>query len=159
MKSITYRDMAIGEEGAVSALVESVFNELIAPDCEEEGITEFFRYANRDAIKERMHSGGFILVAAIEGRLAGILEFTPPDCIAMLFVTIRGQGIAKGLLSRAIARALVEIPSLTKLVVHSSPYAVQAYEKLGFRCSGMPTKENGIAYIPMELTLNGGNID
>lgn len=157
MKSITYRDMANGEEEAVNILVEAVFNEFVAPDYDEEGITEFFRFANPEAMKERIRSGGFVLVAEHEGNMAGILEFTPPDCIALMFVTVRRQGIASGLVSQAIKKASLANPLLSKLIAHSSPYAMRAYEKMGFRASGKVTKENGIEYVPMELNLNGEN--
>ena len=148
--------MGAGEEKAVIALVEDVFNEYVAPDYEEDGVEEFFRFANADAMRERMRSGGFVLVAEHAGNLAGILEFAPPDCIAMLFVLVRRHGIARGLLSRAIKKALASNSSLPRLVVHSSPYAVRIYEKMGFRKSGDATKENGIEYVPMELALKGG---
>jgi GNAT superfamily N-acetyltransferase len=157
MESTTYREMVDGEEEAVNALVEGVFNEFVAPDYDDEGIAEFFRFANPDAMKERIRSGGFVLVAEYGDRLAGVLEFTPPNSIAMLFVTVRRRGIAKGLLSQAMKKVLVANPSLSKLIVHSSPYAVAVYEKMGFHSTDKAMKENGIEYVPMELSLNGEN--
>ena len=129
MLGATYREMVNGEEEVVSALVEGVFNEFVAPDYNEEGIAEFFRFANPDAMRERIRSGGFVLAAEYGGDLAGVLEFTPPNSIAILFVTVRRRGIAKGLLSQAIKKVLIANPSLSKLVAHSSPYAVVVYEK------------------------------
>jgi GNAT superfamily N-acetyltransferase len=154
MEHVIYREMMAGEEAAVIALVEVVFNEFVALDYEEAGIQEFFNFANREAMMARMRNGGFVLVAELQGKLVGVLEFFPPNGIAMLFVTLRKQGIAQGLLSRSIEKALALHPSLSKLVVHSSPYAAEIYEKLGFHRSGPRTKENGIEYIPMELALN-----
>ncbi|MCU7806487.1 MAG: GNAT family N-acetyltransferase [Candidatus Thiodiazotropha sp. (ex Semelilucina semeliformis)] len=157
MEPIVYQEMAAGEETAVCNLVADVFNEYVAPDYDQEGIDEFFRFADPDAMKERMLGGGFVLVAKRTGKLVGMLEFFPPDCVAMLFVTVHHQGIAKGLLARAIRKAQVRNPGLSKLIVHSSPYAESIYEKMGFRKTGGIQHENGIDFFPMELickTLN-----
>jgi len=78
--------------------VTQVFNEFVASDYERDGIKEFFRFANPSAMRERMQSGGFVLVAYQADVLVGMLEFFLPDCIAMLFVTVRHQGIATELL-------------------------------------------------------------
>lgn len=71
----------------------------------------------------------------------------------MLFVTIRHQGIAEGLLAQTIRKAQALNPGLSKLIVHSSPYAESIYEKMGFRKTGGIQHENGIEFFPMELTL------
>lgn len=155
MENTIYREMICGEEEMVNAVVEEVFNEFVAPDYDNEGVAEFFRYANPEAMKERVRSGGFVLVAEYGDRLAGVLEFAPPSSISMLFVAVRDRGVAKGLLSRAMKRIMVEHPSLSKLIVHSSPYAVAIYERMGFHSTGEAMKENGIEYVPMELSLHG----
>ena len=54
--------MNSGEEQAVCDFVKQVFNEYVALDCEQYGIEEFFPFANPSAMKERMQSGGFVLV-------------------------------------------------------------------------------------------------
>lgn len=157
MEQIVYREMRTGEEAAVCELVARVFKEMVAPDYESEGIEEFFRFANPIAMAERVRSGGFVLVARQSGNLVGVLEFVLPDRIAMLFVTLRKQGIAKELVARAIEKARSEIPDLSKVAVHSSPYAELAYQKMGFRRTGNETTEHGIRYVPMELPLERRN--
>ena len=154
MEPIVYRKMNTGEERAVCDLVALVFNKYVAPDYGQDGIKEFFRFANTDAMKERMKSDGFVLVAQQADSLVGILEFYPPDIIAMLFVTIQHQGVAKELLAQAISKVRVLNPDLSKLTVHSSPYAEPIYKKMGFYRTGNTTTENGITYVPMELLLN-----
>jgi hypothetical protein len=142
-----------GEERSVCELVSQAFNEFVAPDYGQEGIEEFFRFANPDAMKERVQSGGFVLVVYQADVLSGMLEFFPPDRIAMLFVVIQHQGIAKELLTHAIRKACAINPDLSKVTVHSSPYAEPIYLKLGFNKIGNVRTENGIRYIPMELQL------
>ena len=153
MESIVYREMNIGEEQLVCDLVTQVFNEYVASDYGLNGIEEFFRFANPGAMKERMQTDGFVLVAYQADALVGMLEFFPPDCIAMLFVAVQHQGIAKKLLAQAISKAHALNPDLSKLTVHSSPYAELIYQSMGFRKTGNITTENGITYIPMELLL------
>ncbi|MCU7853729.1 MAG: hypothetical protein KZQ80_16100 [Candidatus Thiodiazotropha sp. (ex Monitilora ramsayi)] len=63
MEPIAYQEMAAGEESAVCQLVAGIFNEYVAPDYGQDGIDEFFRFADPDAMKERKLAGGFVLVA------------------------------------------------------------------------------------------------
>ena len=149
--------MNTGEEQAVCNLATQVFNEFVAPDYEQDGIEEFFRFANPIAMKERMLSDGFVLVAYQADVLVGMLEFFLPDCIAMLFVTVQHQGVATELLAQAISKARAFDPALSKMTVHSSLYAEPIYQKMGFRQTGDVTTENGITYIPMELLLKDEN--
>lgn len=153
MEPIAYEEMTSGEEPAVCDLVKQVFDELVAPDYNQRGVDEFFRFVNPSAVAERVRSGGHVLVAKKSGKIVGVLEFVPPDRIALLFVTLRGKGIGKELVTRIIEKAKHEDPSLSKVTVHSSPYAKVAYQKMGFRRSGNATTEHGIRYIPMELVL------
>lgn len=154
MDTIVYREMNTGEEQAVCDLVTHVFNEFVASDYAYDGIKEFFQFANPSAMNERMQSDGFVLVAYQADVLVGILEFVLPDCIAMLFVTVQHQGVATELLTQAISKARALNPELSKLTVHSSPYAEPFYQKMGFQKTGNSMTENGITYIPMELLLN-----
>ncbi len=151
MATIVFREMNVGEEQAVCDLVRKVFNEFVASDYQEEGIEAFFHFANPSAMRKRMQSGGFVLVARQSDVLVGMLEFFPPDRIAMLFVAVPQQGIAKQLLTRATNKARTLNSDLKKVTVHSSRYAEPIYLKMGFHKVGNVTTERGITYIPMEL--------
>ncbi len=154
MGRIVYQAMRLGEESAVCEMVAQVFHELVAPDYDQEGIEEFFSFVNPIRMAKRIHSGGFVFVARQSGKPVGALELVPPDRIALLFVVLRKQGIAKELLARAIEKARSENPALSRLTVHSSPYAAAVYQKMRFRRTGHATTEHGIRYIPMELPLD-----
>ena len=153
MESITYREMRDGEEGAVVDLVRQVFDEFVAPDYGAEGIEEFFKFANPSALRARVKQGGFVVVAEGSTGLVGMLEFMPPCFIALLFVTLRREGIASSLFKECIKKLEATDVLIPKLTVHSSPYAVPIYKKLGFHRTGEQTTENGITYIPMECGL------
>ena len=157
MEPIDYRVMNSGEEAIVCDLVADVFNQFVASDYEKEGVEEFFRFANSDALKERIKSGGFVLVALQADTIVGMIEFFPPDCVAMLFVTLQHKGIAKTLLAETITKARASNPDLSRIIVHSSPFAETIYEKMGFEKTGDTVTENGITYITMELLLERSN--
>ncbi len=84
-------------------------------------------------MKERTQSEGFLLVAYQDAKLVGMIEFYPPNMVAMLFVNLQHHGIAKELLARLITRAKQKTPNIKKLVVHSSPYAEHIYQKMKFK--------------------------
>lgn len=153
MDEIIYREIEVGEEKTVCALVRQVFNEFLAADYGEAGTEEFFSFANPVEMGKRVKAGGSVFVASASDGLVGMLEFVPPDRIAMLFVTLRQRGIAKELLSLAIDRARSASPAASKLTVHSSPYAEPIYRKMGFERVGDATVEHGITYVPMERNL------
>ncbi len=68
------RPMRPGEESEVCELVKRVFDEFIAPDYSQEGIDEFFGYAQSDALAQRSQNNHFVLLAIVEGRPVGMLE-------------------------------------------------------------------------------------
>lgn len=153
MYPIVYREMTDGEEYAVCKLVRQVFDEFVASDYSAEGIEEFFKFANPSALRERAKSGGFVLVAEKSNRVVGVLEFAPPDRIALLFVSLRHRGIARGLLEHSIRRLRTAQLPMTKLTVHSSPDAEPAYQRMGFHRTGGAATDHGITYVPMERIL------
>jgi predicted GNAT family N-acyltransferase len=71
----------------------------------------------------------------------------------MLFVTVKRKGIATTLLKQAITKIRTENPALEQIIVHSSPYALPIYQKMGFEVTGERITENGITYIPMKLEI------
>jgi GNAT superfamily N-acetyltransferase len=153
MAQVVYREMSPGEEPAVCELARQVFDEFVAPEFGREGIEQFYGFADPAAMTERLQAGGFVLVASRADRLVGILEFVPPERIAMLFVALRHQGIAKALFARAVDKARAANRGLSKVTVHSSFYAEPIYLRMGFRPTGSATTDRGVTYIPMELTF------
>ena len=152
-RHLVYRTMRPGEEGMVCRLVRRVFDACVAPDFAEQGVREFLRFAEPEAMRARMQAGGFVLIAMDADRPSGMLEFVPPGHIAMMFVRERGQGIGRALLARVAERARAADPPMSVLTVHAAGPAVPIYRKLGFRPVGAVTTRNGITYTPMELSL------
>ena len=153
MNSLIYREMTAGEEQEVFDLVREVFMKYVAPDYREEGVREFFRFADPEKMRQRMQSGGFVLLACRAQKIVGMVEFVPPERIAMLFVSVQHQGIASELVRHAANRARTENSNIKKITAHSSPYAVPFYLKIGFCKTGEAVADHGIKYIPVELRI------
>jgi GNAT superfamily N-acetyltransferase len=155
--SIVYRQIHPSETAAVSSLAREVFDQFVAPHYQTEGVAEFHRYASAEALSQRHESGYITLVAEHSGALAGMLHLREPRHVSMLFVQSSRQrgGIARGLLTAAAALAG---DTDCEFTVSSSPNAVPAYERLGFRITGPEECVHGIRYVPMQrLSLNDRN--
>lgn len=150
---ITIRLMKSGEEHVVCRLVKRVFDECIKEEYEIEGVKEFFQFADPSAMARRAQIGGFVLIAISHEATVGMLEFMPPDRIALFFVVRRNRGIGRKLLNETIRRVSVSDCNLSKLTVHSSLYAEHAYRKMGFHPVSNAIKDHGVTYVPMELDL------
>jgi GNAT superfamily N-acetyltransferase len=86
-----------------------------------------------------------------------MLHLREPRHVSMLFVQSSRQrsGIARGLLAAAGALAG---DTDCEFTVSSSPNAVSAYERLGFRITGSEQCVHGIRFVPMQrFSLNDRN--
>ena len=84
-----------------------LFDEFEAPEYSEEGIKEFYSYTTIEGFKGRMEKDHFMLVAMVEGTLAGVIEIRSNYHVCLLFVDKQHheKGIARRLLERAISIA------------------------------------------------------
>lgn len=157
---VVYRAARTGEETVVSNLVARSFNEFIAPDFSEEGIEEFFKYANPRSLAKRSEGSHFVLVAEAEGEIAGMVEAREMKHISMLFVdkAHHRKGIGRELVRLAIERIMSEQPSSENVTVYSSRFAVPFYESLGFVKTSEEKIIYGVVHVPMALTLTEGRI-
>jgi ribosomal protein S18 acetylase RimI-like enzyme len=155
-ESVRYRPMKPGDEVQVSNLVARSFNEFIAPGFSEEGIEEFFKYANHRAIVKRSEAGDhFVIVAETDGVIVGMIEIKERRHVSMLFVdkSFQRKGVATELLSLALEEIGSGAAIPEKITVNSSPFAVSFYERAGFKPTSEPRTIHGIVHIPMALEL------
>lgn len=149
----TIRPVTIGPEVTPAMeLVWSVFLEFEAPDYSEEGIREFRDYIQPDAIQTRLTKNELFLWACYDGdRTIGVIAARPPCHVSLLFVD-------KACHRRGIARALYGTMldhfngwcGCNEATVHSSPYATDAYRRLGFVPTGAEQTVNGLRFTPMK---------
>ena len=140
---------------AVSRLILDSFTEFIAAEYSDHGRAEFTRHVLPNALVDRSRSNHLVLVAMAGERPAGVIELRDNDHVSLLFVDslFQRHGLARALLTRALAVARPAKPGLDRVTVNSSRFGVPIYEKLGFRQTGPERSVNGIVFTPMAHRL------
>jgi GNAT superfamily N-acetyltransferase len=147
--------MKAGDEGEACRLAREVFHEFVAPLYSKEGVEEFLRYVDPAPMATRAASNHVTLLAEDAGQLLGVIELRDFNHVSLLFVRrgAQGKGVARRLLREALRLIRENRPAMDAVSVHSSPNAVAAYEKLGFRAQEPEKVTRGIRYVPMILSL------
>ena len=86
---VLLRRMRVGDEDAVSELVNRTFNKFIAPGYSPEGIREFLSGTNPEDFLRRVQQGQLILVAIVEDEIVGVIQIKNYDHISLLLVDAR----------------------------------------------------------------------
>lgn len=136
-------------------LVWQVFLEFEAPDYSEEGVREFKSFIELEAVRKKVAEGELLVWGCMDGdEIIGVLALRPPCHIALLFVDKRchRQGIARALFETALGHCKANGDD-REMTVNSSPYAAEAYRRLGFVDTGAEQTVNGIRFIPMKHTF------
>ena len=139
------------------ALVNKVFSEFVAIDYSEEGRNTFALYLKTklQEISDDVKNGHKKMWAYYQdNEIVGVIAMQNISHISLLFVDKEQQ--RKGIARQLFLTALNEVKQSenpTKITVNSSPYAVEAYEHLGFIKTNDAQETNGIIYIPMEYVI------
>ncbi|WP_332876343.1 GNAT family N-acetyltransferase [Massilia sp. S19_KUP03_FR1] len=146
-KKIVIRPAVDADYPAMAAMLRTLATAFIVPGMPPEAGATFLRDNDEAALRAYRDRGHVASVAEIEGRLAGYIALRPPSHVFHLFVDHRWhrRGVARALWRAACAQAA---PAAI-FTVNSSPYAVPAYEALGFRCDGAAQCRNGVTFQPM----------
>ncbi len=144
------------------ALTWEVFSKFVAPEYSQEGIDEFHKFIEPEAIIKKMGASEVRLWGCFDGnRIVGVIAvksfavdllrgpYWSGSHINLLFVKeeYQKQGIAKSLFETAKQ----ECDKTHEITVYSSPYALKVYERLGFITTGGETTVNGIRFTPMKF--------
>lgn len=130
----------------VIQLIKQTFLEFVAPDYDEAGIKNFFKFAEDvDLLKQ------LVFYAALHNdKITGILAVDDKlNHICLFFVdkdfqnTVIGTALFKRFLNESTPKVVT---------VNSSPFAIKVYEKLGFTATGIRQVSDGIVYIPMRYS-------
>ncbi len=156
---ILYCGMKAGEQDILVELVLNVFNEFVAPQYSNEGIAEFKKFVNSEAVESRFKDGNIFILAKDGQKTVGIIEMRNNSHIALLFVdkACQRQGVAKELVRRAVAVCVERERELEKITVNSSLNAYSAYRSIGFKGEKSVKTVKGIQFIPMELEFYNNN--
>lgn len=139
---------------AAMKLVKEVFFKFEAPEYSQQGIDEFLRFIEPGAIAAMMDSGELALWGCFdEELLAGVAAAKNLNHISLLFVRkdYHRRGIARSLFNEA--KAACAANGAKSITVNSSPYAVEAYRRLGFAETGEEQTIKGIRFTPMVCEL------
>jgi GNAT superfamily N-acetyltransferase len=144
-----------GQEFVISELIRRVYDEFVSGDYSEEGNRFFYDWIQPGRIAERQSHNRSIRTAFVGMKMVGVIEIRDNNRISLLFVEkdYQGLGIAKLLFEESLAACKKRDAGLDKFFVHSSPFAIPVYEKLGFTAAGSMQEEHGIRYLPMEMKI------
>lgn len=135
-------------------LVWHVFQEFEAPGYSEEGVTEFKKFISLTSIKEQLDCGDFHLwICLHEEKVVGVIASRDLSHISLLFVDkeYHKKGIGKDLYKTFLNSCLEQ--GCLEITVNSSPYAVEIYQKLGFKNTDIEQTVNGIRFTPMKVVV------
>ena len=138
-------------------LVNRVFSEFVAADYSEQGKHTFASYleGKLQEVSADLKSGKKRMWGYYQGgQILGVLATQSASHISLMFVDKRHhrQGIARQLLDAALDE-LAKNNDVTQITVNSSPYALKAYERLGFAKTGEQQEKDGIIFTPMMRLL------
>ncbi len=134
------------------ALILTVFMQYEAPEYLPEGVEMFRRIVDYNAIAPELDSGKLVFWRCDhEGRIVGVAAVRDGTHISLLFVdsAFHRQGIARRLFAAACR-------GRDAMTVNSSPYAVNAYRKLGFAATDTEQLKDGIRFTPMRWQASSG---
>ena len=133
-------------------LVWGVFLEFEAPEYSDEGIREFKNFITPQAVESRIANAELFVWGCFDGnKIVGVIATRPPCHISLLFVdkAYHRKGIAKALYQTVMGHYR-DNSDYTEMTVNSSPYALEAYRRLGFLDTDSEQTVNGLRFIPMK---------
>jgi GNAT superfamily N-acetyltransferase len=124
-------------------LVLDVFMQYEAPDYAAEGIDTFVNFLHDESQIDALE-----MLGAFDGeKIVGVIATRGNGShISLFFVdgALHRQGIGRQLFAEVLRRS----PAQT-ISVNSSPFAVEAYRRLGFTPTGSEQVRDGIRFTPM----------
>ena len=153
---ITYTQFQKSQSQETYVLIKTLYDELIAPEFNEQGKAEFLKYIAPEHIAQRQEQEHFIILAKDGEKIVGMIEIREPNHVSLLFVdkNYHNLGISRNLFATAKEKIFHENPDIKEISVNSSLYAVKAYERLGFVQVGEQSTFNGITFVPMKYLLS-----
>jgi GNAT superfamily N-acetyltransferase len=153
--NLEIRPARLSEADATVALALRAFDEFIAPDYPNEGIDHFYANVTPDSLANAISDGGIVLVATVDGTLAGVVTVRDESHISWLYVekAYQARGIGRELVIRAAAQIRERAPDATAITLNSSPFALPIYVRMGFETAGPETTKNGMRMIPMRAGI------
>jgi GNAT superfamily N-acetyltransferase len=142
---------------AISELVQATFIEHIAPDWELSARRDFLEDTVADKLAPKIGEAAVCWVCEQAGDIVGVI-FMPRPTLVQLFFVAPGhlrQGIGRELWRAARAHVEERHPEVKTVELNASPYALAAYQALGFFPISRPFRRNGAVATRMACWLPG----
>ncbi|MGN1266615.1 MAG: GNAT family N-acetyltransferase [Dorea sp.] len=143
------------ELAAALQLTREVFLQDVAPSYSSEGVAEFQKFINYEAMVQRCRNRDMFFFGAFEKKeLVGVIAAKRDGHICLFFVKkeMQGRGIGRKLF-QSICNYCVQVYGATRISVNAAPGSVEKYMHFGMCKMGEEQVENGIRSVPMELKV------
>ena len=155
-----YHTLNIEHSFATSQLIQKVIRQYNSDDYTEDGVNSLLEFTSEPFIRKLLSLGKTIGVGCsiaendVE-KLIGVCIIRDWSHMLLFFVdgAYHGQGIGRKLFELALDQCHQKSPDLNMMTVNSTIFALEAYKKLGFVPTDDPQHQNGIVYVPMEISL------
>jgi GNAT superfamily N-acetyltransferase len=148
---VEIRTAHISDALAIAKLVHRVAHHCLGADA-----AAFVNTISPSTVESNIQSPHYLYVLGFVGNeLAGVAAIRDMKHFYHLFVAPEYQykGIARSLWHSLRTRAVATGTGI--FTVNSSIYAAAVYEKFGFSPTGEPQTNNGINFVPMQLSVLG----
>jgi len=151
------KEVAAEDIGRAIDLVNRVFFEFVAVDYSEKGRNTFESYVKNklQEVTADLKTGHKKMWAYYQGgEILGVIATQNNAHISLMFVDKEHhrKGIARQLFF-TVLEEIKQSESATQVTVNSSPYAVSAYEHLGFIKTDDEQEKDGIIFVPMKCSF------
>jgi len=154
-KEFEYKELDIDDLREAITMVKRVFLKFEAPEYEQKGIDTFLSFIEMDVMEKLYKEKHLEFWGCFsKDRIVGVIAMKKISHICMLFVDeeFHRRGIARELFNIATEKPR-DNPAFDRITVHSSPFAVGFYHKIGFKDTEPEKTEDGIRHTPMEYVF------
>jgi GNAT superfamily N-acetyltransferase len=151
------RDASADDASGISELVQASFIEHIARDWDASAQRNSLAETGAEQLALRILEATVCLVCEQSGHLAGVILLPRPTLVQLFFVApgrLR-QGIGRALWTAVRTYLEERHPDVQTVELNSSPFALAAYEALGFFPISKPFKRKGAVATRMACWLPG----
>lgn len=155
LTELTLRPALVADAPAIVALIDDLMPFLtLHPDGA--GAEKFIEHCRLPAMQGYLSQDKYhYQIAHLAGELAGVVAMRDNTHLFHLFVprALHRRGLALKLWQAARDASLAR-GEVTAFTVNSSVYALPFYERLGFVATGPRVEADGIAYVPMRMSMD-----
>jgi ribosomal protein S18 acetylase RimI-like enzyme len=150
---VRFRGAELSDAYGICCVIREAFLTDVAPHNSAQGIAFFLTAQSVDYYTRKIAQWGSVFVAEHGGVLVGVIALHDENRISPFFVlpAYQRRGVGRELLAMVWAECRER--GVASVVLNSSPNAVGAYERFGFRRTGEEFLSNDVRCIPMEAEV------